>query len=116
MGGIKHFPLARVKTSNVHQNGACYTVLTLHIFHLEITCKYICPCYTFHWNKPNFITVPYLSGSWLNIIDVRGDVNIFQKRLIVSALYPESSSSLFTFLACSCSDMLVISTSALLYS
>ena len=33
--------------------------------------------------KTNFITVPYLSGSYLNIIEVIGDVYIFQERLIV---------------------------------
>ena len=28
--------------------------------------------------KPNFVTVPYSSGSWLNSIEVIGDVHILQ--------------------------------------
>ena len=38
--------------------------------------------------KPNFITVPYLSGSWLNIIEVRRDDIFLQKKVDCFHRYP----------------------------
>ena len=52
MGGMNNLPSARVKKINVHQNGDRSPIFTLHIFHLEITCKYRWSCSVFHKNQP----------------------------------------------------------------
>ena len=48
------------------------------LVHLKITCNYRWPCPTPIGVKPNFITVPHLSGSWLNVIEARRDIHVLQ--------------------------------------
>ena len=73
MGGMNHLPLAQIKTSNVHQNGAHSPVCTFHIFSHE---KKLVSSYDFvplsFGINPNFITIPHLCGSWLNLSEFRG--------------------------------------------
>ena len=42
-------------------------------FTLESTFKYTQPCAIYCGVKPNFITVPHLSGSWLDLMEVWWD-------------------------------------------
>ena len=64
--------------------------------------------------KTNFFTVPYLRGSWLNIIETKMGDHISMKGCFFSSSSCDSLSCLFTFLAFSCSEILVISISELL--
>ena len=68
-GGMKHFLSARVKTSKVHQNGARSPVCIFHIFPLKllVSTHNLAPFTV--GVKPNFITVPRLSGSWLDMME-----------------------------------------------
>ena len=81
MGGMNHCPPSWVKKSKVHQNGAHYSVCTFHIFQ-ELVSKDDLNPYSVGI-KPNFIAVPYLSGSWLDTIEIRRDDIFLQDRLIV---------------------------------
>ena len=57
-------------------------------FHLEINFNYKWTCSTFRRDKPNLIKVTYLSGSYLNKIYIRRDVNILQESLIFFRIIP----------------------------
>ena len=76
MGGMKHFPSARVNTSNMHHNGARYLVFHFPLlFTLKepVSKDELIPSSV--GIKPNFVAVPYLSGFCLDIIDIRrGDI------------------------------------------
>ena len=77
-GFMKHSPSAWMKSSNVHHNGDRYPVCTFPHFsilkQLVITYGLVPPSIGI---KPDFVTVPYLSVSWLNVIEVRRDIHIF---------------------------------------
>ena len=47
--------------------------------------------------KPNFITVTYLSGFWLDIVEVRRDDHFFQERLLVFIIIPQVFQSFVYF-------------------
>ena len=79
MGGVKHFPSDQVKTRNVRHNGAFSPGCISHISSPKnnINTDYFVT-HSIGIN-PNFVTVPHLSLSWLDLIEVIGDVNIFIK-------------------------------------
>ena len=86
MGDMNHFPPAWKKTRNIQHNGDRSPVWTFHIcspWKFVSADNLVTPSIGI---KPNFITVPHLSGSWLNIIEVRRDVHFFRKIVVFSVI------------------------------
>ena len=57
---------------------------TLVLFKKQVIADDLVPIYIDI--KPNLVTVPHMNGTWLNSIEVRGDVNILYQMLVVFRL------------------------------
>ena len=94
MGGMNNYPYHPVKTSNVHPNCDLSPVFNFHIFYWNEPVS-TDELFTFSIGiKPNFITFSHLHVSWLNIVEVRGDVDKLFQGLTIFSL----NSLVFNFL------------------
>ena len=116
MGGVKHLTPSRLKTSNMHQYGSHSHVFNLlHPFSWN-TCFYRWYCATFHCYQTQFFTVPPHCVSWLNPIEVGGEVHHLLQRLIVFIIIRWVFNFVLFLLACILIDIIVRIISAFLAS